>query len=112
MTRKASRVQFHGKPSGKPTCVGLDGLMWTGAVKAVRPCTDMALLQKLIDKNQISKKGSHFSMNCDFLVLAWEKKPMESINCRIFFVLCAPLHCFLFWLKQKFRNFQHLVVIR
>ena len=67
-------MQFHGKPSGKPTCVGLDGLMWTGAVKAVRPCTDMALLQKLIDKNQISKKGSHFSMNCDFLVLAWEKK--------------------------------------
>ena len=67
MTHTAPHAQSHRKPCWKLTFVRPDGLTWVCPEKAIRPCTNTALLQKLEGKK--GKIIGAFLMNCDLFAL-------------------------------------------
>ena len=82
-----------------------DGLTWVDPEKAIRPCTNTALLQKLEGKK--GKSIGAFLMNCDLFALTRKTQRKIFFNSKIFFVVLprAPVYRVLLWLNQIFEIF-------
>ena len=82
-----------------------DGLTWVDPEKAIRPCTNTALLQKLEGKK--GKSIGAFLMNCDLFALTRKTQRKIFLIVKYFLVVLprAPVYRVLLWLNQIFEIF-------
>lgn len=106
--RSCNPIQNH----SKSWLAGLDGLMWAGQEKAVRPyCLHVALLQTLKEKQRWEKKF-HFSRNWEFLELTLKKMEKNFLMANFFMYLCVGISLKTFTSHITFINSTYIMHLK